>query len=130
MSSSEDYREWKREQREALKTQRQNEVASVLAEPKPKKPKKVAEPGQCKECFGTRVRKTLFSKIECEACFGTGLDLSNAEAVVRQLFSSVEMLKKKTMRLESELRDALTTKEEREEKAVSQFYEGRRLKGD
>ncbi|HHY0551915.1 TPA: hypothetical protein ACVU5P_004234 [Vibrio parahaemolyticus] len=126
--SHDEYKEFKKQQRAALKAQREK-VLSTTEKPKVKK-KLPVNSGYCKHCRGKRTQRTLFSYIECEKCFGTGLDISDPEVVIRHLFSLSEKLKAKVEGLELDLFRATTTEEERLEMCISDFRKGRHLKGD
>ncbi|EGQ7810357.1 hypothetical protein I6Y99_004401 [Vibrio parahaemolyticus] len=127
--SDAEYKEFKKQQRLALKAARVKRLTS----PEKKKVEKKVKPvksGLCRECRGKRTQRTLFSTIECEACFGTGLDVSNAESTIRYLFSLSEKLKDQVENLEHDLFRATTTEEERLAMCIADFRKGRHLKGD
>ncbi len=80
------------------------------------------KPKPCAECNGTGQIKGLFSRFECNACFGTTFDLSNPIAIIKWQSACLAWAKEEVRRARADLYLATTTEAERTAKAVEVFY--------
>lgn len=86
------------------------------------------KPAPCKACQGRGWVKTLFSRWECDSCFGTTYDLSNPIAIIKWQRLCLDWAKKDIYESRRALLHATTTSEERQAHAVEEFYKDARRK--
>lgn len=76
----------------------------------------------CKECCGTKKVATLFSQRDCDACFETGIDLSDPLAIVRLQQSLLEKAREIIVSQRKTIYDLAYTEEEKQALSMEQFY--------
>lgn len=86
------------------------------------------KPAPCKACGGKGWVKTLFSRWECDTCFGTTYDLSNPIAIIKWQRLCLDWAKKDVVESRRALLYATTTSKERQANAVEEFYQDARRK--
>ena len=77
----------------------------------------------CKECYGTKTVSTLFAKRDCDKCFATGLDLSDALAVVRLQQSYLATAKSVITSQRHAIFNLTHTEEEKLGASMDKFYQ-------
>lgn len=77
----------------------------------------------CKECFGTKKVATLFAKRDCDTCFATGLDLSDALAVIRLQQAYLATAKSVITSQRRAIFDLTHTEDEKLGEAMNKFYQ-------
>lgn len=86
------------------------------------------KPLHCKACGGKGWIKSLFSRWECDRCFGTTYDLSNPIAIIKWQKLCLEWARSEVVESRKALLNATMTSSEREANAVEEFYKNARCK--
>lgn len=81
-------------------------------------------PPSCSSCQGKGTVKPMFYEYECDACYGTGIDISDPVAVIKWQKECLQWGRNEIQRLRRELYLATTTEDERLGHSVSRFYQG------
>lgn len=89
---------------------------------------KPERPRPCKKCFGKGTYKPMFFEVECDCCFGVGLDLSAPLALIKQLKFNNEYARKEVIRLRLALHMGATTPEQRQAINMEEFYKDSKSK--
>lgn len=81
------------------------------------------KPPECPTCNGKGWVQSLFSRWECDACFGTTYDLSNPVAIIKWQRLCMEWAKKDVIKSRLDLQTATMSNEQKEAKAIDDFYQ-------